>query len=434
MTGRARFCRLAVLLGALGAAPPALSQWPVSEGFSDAQLEQMAAPIALYPDALLMQVLMAATYPVEVVQANRWLRANPGLTARALDEALRYWDWDPSVKSLCAFPDLLRRMDENLDWTVDLGDAFLGQQAALLDAVQRLRNAAYAAGSLRTFPEQRVIIGDDRIVVIEPAEPEVIYVPVYYPVAVYGPAWRFPRWYYPPLFLPPPPGARPFGFSIRIVVGPALWGRCLWRLGHHEVDIDIVLYTRFNRISTLRPERFDVWKDAKERGPWQHNAEHRRGVRYRDVRIAREFSGVAPPPIVTRDQARGFRTPTPAPRPVPEPPRRPTAGPRPTVEPPRPTTPVTPPTTRPPRPVAEPTRPVTPAPPSPPAPPRGGTRVTVFSGAGQPALDRTASARGSASRSGGAAASRGAPGTPPSRTAPPGRSTETPRPDRGRSR
>jgi hypothetical protein len=145
--------------------------------FPQDQLEQIVAPIALYPDALVAQLLIAATYPLEVVEAGRWMQKNPKLKGEALEKELQQFTWDPSVKSLCGFPDVLKRMSDNLDWTQDLGDAFLGQKKAVMDAVQSMRHKAFESGTLKSSKELTVKEEADKIIVIEAADPEVIYVP-----------------------------------------------------------------------------------------------------------------------------------------------------------------------------------------------------------------------------------------------------------------
>jgi hypothetical protein len=136
--------------------------------FASDRLEQLAAPIALYPDALVAQILMASTYPLEIVEASRWVEKNPALTGVALEEALKQNEWDPSVKALCGFPTVLKRMNDNLAWTKDLGDAFLGQKAELMDTIQKMRRKALEAGNLKTN-EQQQVVQDNGKVVIEPA-------------------------------------------------------------------------------------------------------------------------------------------------------------------------------------------------------------------------------------------------------------------------
>ena len=171
--------------------------------FSNAELEQLAAPVALYPDPLLAQVMMAATYPVEVVQAARFVQANPSLRDSRLDDALRYQNWDDSVKALAQFPQILAMMDDKIDWTQRLGDAFLAQEQDLMDAVQVLRARAQAQGTLSSSPQQVVRVQAPYIY-IEPASPQVIYVPVYNPLIVFGP-WPYPAYrpyYYHPVGWP----------------------------------------------------------------------------------------------------------------------------------------------------------------------------------------------------------------------------------------
>ena len=147
---------------AAATAPTAPAEQPA---FSIEQIEQMVAPIALYPDALLAQVFMSATYPLEIVQAARWVKKNEALKGEALDAALRDQPWDPSVKTLVLFPTVLQRMNDNLDWTQDLGDAFLAQEQEVMDTVQRLRQEAQKTGALKDTPQQKVVVEKETIVV-----------------------------------------------------------------------------------------------------------------------------------------------------------------------------------------------------------------------------------------------------------------------------
>src|SRR5215475_14558643 len=173
--------------------------------FQPEEIEQLVAPIALYPDSLVSQILMASTYPLEVVEAARWLRANKTLKGDALTTALEKQTWDPSVKSLVNFPQVLDMMNQKLDLTQRLGDAFLAQQKDVLDAIQRLRAKAQAQGNLKTTQEQTVIVeqpaAETTVIKIEPTNPQVVYVPTYNPTVVYG-AWPYPAYppysYYPP--------------------------------------------------------------------------------------------------------------------------------------------------------------------------------------------------------------------------------------------
>ncbi len=162
--------------------------------FKPEEIEALVAPIALYPDAVLAQTLMASTYPLEVVQAARWVKANPDLKGDAAVKAVENQPWDVSVKSLVAFPQILVPMDEKIDWTQKLGDAFLADEKGVLDAVQRLRGKANQAGNLQSNEQQKVIVEQaapqQTVIKIEPANPQVIYVPAYNPTVVYGAA----RW------------------------------------------------------------------------------------------------------------------------------------------------------------------------------------------------------------------------------------------------
>jgi hypothetical protein len=201
------------------------------------QIDQMVAPIALYPDALMSQVLMAATFPDQVSDADGWVRANRGLTGPALDDALATATWDPSVIALCKFPSVLDRMADNIRWTTDLGYAFLDQRADVMSACQTLRRAAYQEGHLRTTPQQRVIYAD-QTVVIEPYTPGVIYVPAYQPSVVFGPVWSYPTYYYPAVWAPSPGYSFVNGFAwgLGFAVGNVLFGGCDWH--HHDVYVN----------------------------------------------------------------------------------------------------------------------------------------------------------------------------------------------------
>ncbi|HET9296303.1 MAG TPA: DUF3300 domain-containing protein, partial [Candidatus Binatia bacterium] len=168
--------------------------------FKPEELEQILAPIALHPDTLVTQILMAATYPLEVVQAERWIKQNASLKGEALTAALEKQQWDPSVKSLVNFPQVVTMMSEQLEWTQKVGDAFLADQKQVLDTIQSLRAKAQASGNLQTTQEQTIIV-EEKIIKIEPANPQVVYVPTYNPTVVYG-GWPYPAYppyaYYPP--------------------------------------------------------------------------------------------------------------------------------------------------------------------------------------------------------------------------------------------
>ena len=292
------------------AEPPAAAPTsnPQSGAFAQDQLEQLVAPVALYPDALLMQILMAATYPLEIVQADRFARDNPDLSGDALDRALLEQDWDPSVKSLCTLPSVLKQMSENLDWTQDLGDAFLAQQSELLDTVQRMRGLAYEAGNLQTTDQQVVTQQEDNIIVIQSPAPEVVYVPTYSSTVVYGSTWGYPYYYYPPMYYPPPPGYGLITFGVGVAIGGAIWGDCHWGWGHNEVNIDIDRYNEFNRNTNINADRdrVDSRQGSGDKAGWQHDPSHRKGVNYSSPEVAQRNGAGAGSNRVTKDQARGY--------------------------------------------------------------------------------------------------------------------------------
>jgi Protein of unknown function (DUF3300) len=267
------------------------------------ELDQLLAPIALYPDDLLSQIFMASTYPLEVVEASRWAKQNQKLKGDALAQALEKQDWDPSVRSLVNFPDVLSKMSEKLDWTQKLGDAFLSQQKDVLDAVQRLRTKAEASGNLKTTSEQKVIV-EEKIIKIEPANPQVVYVPSYNPTVVYG-AWPYPA--YPP-YPWYPPGyvwGSMFAFGAGVALGAAwgyAWGNCNWRGG--DVNVNVNRNANFNQ--NINRGDFSNKVGQGGQGRWQHNPEHRKGVSYRDNATAQKFNRATPSQLSqSREQFRG---------------------------------------------------------------------------------------------------------------------------------
>jgi hypothetical protein len=264
--------------------------------FKPEEIEQLVAPIALYPDSLVSQILMASTYPLEVVEAARWAKANKTLKGDALTTALEQQTWDPSVKSLVNFPQVLDMMNQKLDLTQRLGDAFLAQQKDVLDAIQRLRSKAQAQGTLQTTKEQTVIVeqpaAQTTVIKIEPTNPQVVYVPTYNPTVVYG-AWPYPAYppyaYYPPGYVA---ATAAFSFTAGVALGAAwgyAWGGCNWRGG--DVDININRNTNFNtHINRQRYQANFQARGLSTQGAWQHDASHRRGVAYRDQGTAQRFN------------------------------------------------------------------------------------------------------------------------------------------------
>ncbi|GAB3093128.1 hypothetical protein GCM10027081_13320 [Cupriavidus yeoncheonensis] len=263
-----------------GAAAPQAQGEPAP--YKAEEIEAMVAPIALYPDPLLSQVLMASTYPLEVTLAARWVKAHPNLTGDAAIKAVQGETWDVSVKSLVAFPQILEPMNDKLDWTQKLGDAFLAQQKDVFDAVQRLRARARQAGHLESGPQQTVTVetagaagAPQTIVRIEPANPEVIYVPVYDPAIVYG-GWGYagyPYYYWPPYgaYYPGAGVGSGIAFGIGLVAAAAIFGNCDWNNGGVHVE-----HHKARNID----RNFDASKFQGDR--WQHDARHRQGVAYRD--------------------------------------------------------------------------------------------------------------------------------------------------------
>jgi hypothetical protein len=286
---------LAWLMAGLLAAPPGSlgQQSEAGPVFKPEELEQILAPIALHPDPLSSQILMASTYPLEVVQAERWAKQNSSLKGDALTAALEKQDWDPSVKSLVNFPQVLIMMSEKLDWTQKVGDAFLEDQKQVMDTIQNLRAKAQASGNLATTKEQTVIV-EEKIIKIEPANPQVVYVPTYNPTVVYG-AWPYPA--YPPYYYYPPGyvASTMFAFGAGVAMGAAwgyAWGNCNW--GGGDVDIDVNRNANFNQ-NINRDQAKQKLQDRgqlnqKGQGKWQHNADHRKGVSYRDQGTAQKFN------------------------------------------------------------------------------------------------------------------------------------------------
>jgi len=265
--------------------------------FKKEELTQMLAPIALYPDSLVAQILMASTYPLEIVEAERWMRQNKELKDDALNEALMEKDWDPSVKALCHFPDVLFAMSDKLDQTRKLGDAFLSQEDEVMETLQELRHKAQAQGNLKTTKEQKVIV-EKEVVRIEPADPQVVYVPVYDPLYVYGPWWypAYPPyyWYYPTSFVITG-GYIGFAPSIYIGFGLFSWVWFDWHV--HYIHVDYYKTRRFHR-PRVRP--------GYDRTFWLHDTRHRRGVAYRDRTTSERFGSRPPRVSPASPETRGF--------------------------------------------------------------------------------------------------------------------------------
>jgi hypothetical protein len=271
-------------------APP-----PPGQALTPDQLNDLVAPVALYPDPLLSQVLVASTYPLEVVQASQWLQRNPGLTGPALTQAVQQQNWDPSIQALMVFPDVIKRLNDDVTWTTNLGNAFLAQQADVMDAVQRMRLKAQQAGKLGSTPQETVTTTSQAgqpIVEIEPANPDVIYVPVYNPAWVWGaPLWYpYPSWYWPgPGVMV---GGFGFGFGVGISIGGFFgggwggWGGWGWRpnWGGRTIIVNNSFIHRYN-FNTAH------LANVHGSGVWQHDPAFRGGVPYSNARLNEQYRG-----------------------------------------------------------------------------------------------------------------------------------------------
>ena len=271
-------------LGALAQSPqPAAA--PTQPLLKQGELDQLVAPIALYSDPLLTQVLIAATYPLEVVQADRWAKTNSKLKDDALSAALAKQTWDDSVKSLVQVPTVLSMMADQLDWTQKLGDAMLAQQADVMDAIQRLRKLAQDNGKLKSGKEQTVSVkteDNSQYIVIEPTSSNEVYVPYYEPATAYG-TWPYPD--YAPYYFAPPAGyfaagalATGIAFGAAVAVRHAWWGNCDW--GRRNLNVAVNRPVNINNIGS---GNVNV-------GKWEHNVDHRHGVKYNNAAVRQKYA------------------------------------------------------------------------------------------------------------------------------------------------
>jgi hypothetical protein len=288
------FC--AVLL--VAQQPYTFAQQPQSAGdsqkaLSPAQLESLVAPIALYPDPILSQVLVASTYPLEVVEAGRWYSQHSNLKGKELSDAVAKQSWDASVQALTALPEVLKRLDQDVSWTSDLGNAFLAQQQDVMEAVQRLRQKASDAGVLKSTKEQTVSTATENnqtYIEIQPASPQIVYVPEYNPVAVWGaPPAYYP---YPPIYYPPVStgavAASAISFGVGMAVG-AIWAggggwnnwgwNCGWGRNNVVINNNFINNNHFNRVNVGNGNN------------WVHNPAHRAGVPYNNRNVANRYQG-----------------------------------------------------------------------------------------------------------------------------------------------
>jgi Protein of unknown function (DUF3300) len=280
------------------------------------QLDSLVAPIALYPDPLLAQTLAASTYPLEIIQLQQWLAKNPSLKDKALADAVAKQPWDPSVQAMAGLPDVVKRLADDIQWTADLGNAFLAQQSDVMEAVQRMRKKAVDKGTLKSTEQQKVetkVVESKQVIVVEQANPQVIYVPSYDPVVV----WGAPLYPYPPIYYPPW-GYYAAGVAISFGVGMmmgAFWsGGWGWGCGWGGNDININRNNNFNRNTNIgnsgnrvnplgdrggaagnRGNQVNALGDRGGVGgnKWQHNPQHRGGAPYRDRATADRFGGTA---------------------------------------------------------------------------------------------------------------------------------------------
>jgi hypothetical protein len=255
------------------------------------QLDSLVAPIALYPDPLLGQTLAASTYPLEIMQLQQWLERNKNLKDKALADAAAKQPWDPSVQAMAAFPDVVKRLADDLQWTTDLGNAFLAQQGDVLDAVQRMRQKAQGKGALTSNQQQTVqtqVEDGKSVIVVEPANPQVVYVPSYNPTYVYGE----PAYPYPPIYYPSYAGvaaASAISFGLGVAVGAAWGGGWGWGVGWGRGDITINNNNFFNRNTNIGNigNRTNIGGGNR----WQHNPQHRGGAPYPNRGTADRFGG-----------------------------------------------------------------------------------------------------------------------------------------------
>jgi Protein of unknown function (DUF3300) len=269
-------------------------QQPQQQALSQQEIQQLVAPIALYPDALLAQVLTASTYPLEVAMAARWSEKNQNLKGATLEDAMQKQPWDASVKGLTSVPQVLAMMNEKLDWTNQLGEAFLAQPDDIQNAVQALRARADEAGNLKSSKEQKVrrvaappstgYVGPPEYIVIEPVEPDYIYVPVYDPVVVYGPGYWSPAYvpffWYPPWWTVGPA----FGFGAALFVGPALWYHYNWgNRGFAAIQTNTALYSKFNKVNISGGGQFQNWKFDRA---------HHGGVQFKNTNLQQQYGNL----------------------------------------------------------------------------------------------------------------------------------------------
>ena len=294
----AMLCTLAVVPGDTLAymVSPQAKQAPPSKDqaakIAPDQLDSLVAPIALYPDPLLAQTLAASTYPLEIVQLQQWLQKNEDLKDKALADAVAKQPWDPSIQAMAALPDVVKRLADDVQWTTNLGNAFLVQQSDVMDAVQRMRKKAQDKGNLKSTEQQKVetkVIESKSVIVVEQANPQVVYVPSYDPVVVYG----APVYPYPPIYYPPPwyyAAGMAISFGVGVAMGAAWSGGWGWGAGWGgNNNITVNRNNNFNRNTNISGGN----RGGNTSNNWQHQPAHRGGAPYGDRATADKFGGTA---------------------------------------------------------------------------------------------------------------------------------------------
>jgi hypothetical protein len=300
-------CSMLLVPGAPGTAAPGSDAQQTGSAEEQApkipndQLDSLVAPIALYPDPLLAQVLAASTYPLEIVQLQQWLTKNKDLKDKALADAVQKQPWDPSIQSMAALPDVVKRLADDIGWTTDLGNAVLAQQADVMDAVQRMREKAKDKGNLKSTDQMQVetkTVESKEVIVIQQSKPEVVYVPSYDPVVVYG----APPYPYPPIAYPPPgyyAAGMAISFGVGMMVGAAMGGGWCCNSGwggggNNNININN------NNTFVNNSNRQNISNSGNRTGnrtgssnSWQHNAQHRGGAPYSNKVTANKYGGTA---------------------------------------------------------------------------------------------------------------------------------------------
>ncbi|MGH9759442.1 MAG: DUF3300 domain-containing protein, partial [Blastocatellia bacterium] len=271
-----------------------VSQWASSADMAPKipadQLDSLVAPIALYPDPLLSQTLVASTYPLEIMQLQQWLSRHEDLNDQALVDAVSKQPWDPSIQGMAALPDVVKRLADDIQWTTDLGNAFLAQQADVMDAVQRMRQKAQDTGALRANQQQNVettVVENKTVIVVEQADPQVVYVPSYDPTVAYGD----PVYPYPPIYYPTGAAvaASAISFGVGVAMGAAWHGGWGYNAGWGTNNVNVNVNNNFNRNTNINGgNRTNVSGNN-----WQHNPQHRGGTPYSTAATANRYGAGA---------------------------------------------------------------------------------------------------------------------------------------------